>query len=368
MPNAIFAMSATGGRLVDRVRRVLGAPEPRGSQRGSVAAAILILVLSIAAATTFVRGAAAGTGRHRNTTADAVSPASRASGQDAATPAAPISRSAPARSEPSTSAAPTPAASPDGATVAQSDARRHVALLDDGSAEWRDSAGWLTIRRRGRIVLSDDDMDIVRMDPGAHFILSEGISWLPGFLQDLLTTRRILEFRGRADGSIQRQFRVGGQPHAYQPEGAAWLREMLPRIAPRMTETIALAGERQRAIAALNAGPQAQATPPNDAALADQEAIRRALVEAQAQIAKLRSQLPSAAGNAERMQKQLIAASAQLRAQSDLAQLLAEIERMRTELAVREASLSAQQRELDALRKAIEDLRTAMERGGSNAR
>jgi hypothetical protein len=44
---------------------------------------------------------------------------------------------------------------------------------------------------------------------------------------------RTIELRGRADGSIERKYAAGGGEKAYEPEGAAWLREAPPMIVRR---------------------------------------------------------------------------------------------------------------------------------------
>lgn len=73
-------------------------------------------------------------------------------------------------------------------------------------------------------MLANDDRDFVSISPSGYFIFAE---------TSLLGGERTIELRGRSDGTIERKYTSAGREVAYEPEGAAWLREILPMLVRR---------------------------------------------------------------------------------------------------------------------------------------
>ena len=89
-----------------------------------------------------------------------------------------------------------------------------------GTFSWSSNGETLEVKYRGTFELSDDDTDIVRMSPNSYLRLSDG-KWLRG---------RSVEFQADGSGTISRRFFVGSSERDFATEGRAWLQQNLPRF------------------------------------------------------------------------------------------------------------------------------------------
>jgi hypothetical protein len=100
-------------------------------------------------------------------------------------------------------------------------------------SSWTNDGIQTTLEIRGTVTLSDDDRDIASISPGGFFIVEERSTRGLRLLNLLTGDRRSIELRGRPDGSIERRYYFGGDEQRFEPEGARWLREMLPQLVRR---------------------------------------------------------------------------------------------------------------------------------------
>lgn len=95
---------------------------------------------------------------------------------------------------------------------------------DEERFGWSDDLNHMEARFRGKITVSEDDRDILQISPNGHLILSESGFLNPG---------KRLELTSRADAGLDRKFFARGREQPYEPEGKAWLAEILPNIVRR---------------------------------------------------------------------------------------------------------------------------------------
>lgn len=164
------ALAATGGSLLHRVRRLLGASESHSGRAPAWLAAGAALLL--------VAGATVG--------ADVPPMPSPA----------PSSR---------------PAAPPQSISVHSDDHRGHWA--------WSDNGERLEVDYSGSFAFTDDDTDVSWISPGGYLKISDG-AWLG---------RHSVEIAERG-GRLERRFFVNGLERPFEPEGRAWLAQNLPRF------------------------------------------------------------------------------------------------------------------------------------------
>ncbi|MBI4658219.1 MAG: hypothetical protein HY735_05105 [Verrucomicrobia bacterium] len=88
---------------------------------------------------------------------------------------------------------------------------------------WSDDWNHVEARFSGKITISEDDRDILEITPNGHFTLSESGFLNPGKRLELISHA----------GAIDRKFFVRGRGQPYEPEGKAWLAEILPNIVRR---------------------------------------------------------------------------------------------------------------------------------------
>ncbi len=84
----------------------------------------------------------------------------------------------------------------------------------------------LTASGRGAIQLTVDGRDVASLGPDGELTLMQG-TWLRRMF---LGGERTLVLRTAADGRLEREFLVSGAPRPYEPEGAAWMAQSLPRL------------------------------------------------------------------------------------------------------------------------------------------
>ena len=261
-----LALAATGGRLIDRVRRVLGVtPAHDGRARVWAAAVGLMLIVMLGVSSkTLGRADAAGDvfaeqpGAAGDTTEpDLIGPQLKSGNLftfawDAMTgwsrpeplrpprpprpprplrpPRPPQFYAAPwfqAPAAPSLPSLPALPALPELPELPTLPSRAYVENTITQSDRW----GTVRITHRGTIALSDDDTDIMAMSPGAYFSVTESAWWVPDLLRDWVGVRREIVIRGRADGTTARAYYSGERRQAFDPRGRAWLRQLLPEMA-----------------------------------------------------------------------------------------------------------------------------------------
>lgn len=231
-----LVMAASGGSLVQRVRRLLGAPTHAGRAPGWLAGgAAIIVMFGIAAG-------AVGT--------DAFQTAPVPQPPQTAVVAAPSSVAAPTAEvsvqDMSARALITTATVEDlqsTAEVLQDRARSMAAQAhalpalaaalpeiaigasagrgqSTGTFSWSNNGEKLEIKYDGEVEFTDDDTDVKRISPGGSLRIKDG-GWLGG---------RTVEFTADGAGAITRRFWNGMREQPFEPEGRAWLARTLPRF------------------------------------------------------------------------------------------------------------------------------------------
>ena len=273
-----LALAASGGSLLQRVKRVLGAPSHAGGAPGWLAAGVALLVvaaLSVSAVNTDARGAgqleisqvepdqihastpappapavagtpslaasAAVASTRPVHAAPAVPQVGAAPGGDAdmattraveavsaavAPPATTLEAMASAMATtPLPAIAAVPAAASASPVVASTKASSEQAAStreSSGNFVWSDNGQKLEINYRGEIDFNNDDTDVARMSPGAMLRIRDGRRWL--------SANTSVEFTADGSGNIQRRFWVGWKEQPFEPEGRKWLAGVLPRF------------------------------------------------------------------------------------------------------------------------------------------
>jgi bla regulator protein blaR1 len=247
-PDHHIAMAATGGSLLMRVRRLLGAPSSHtGRGPAWLAGSVALLLLGGIAL------GADGVGRQpqapvvnaqQPVPAAAPAPAARSSNlEKIPVPEAPPVPSAPsappaAEAAPAPDAAPAPEPSPASAESAAPDAppappappapaareAQSVSIshhVDDqnGNWSWSMNGEKLQVSYRGVFEFTDDDTDVRALSAGGYLKISDG-AWFG---------RHSIEIRERG-GELDRRYYVNGSERPYDPDGRAWLRENLPKF------------------------------------------------------------------------------------------------------------------------------------------
>ena len=220
-PQRHIAMAATGGSLLHRVRRLLGAPSSH-SGRGPAwlaGAAALLLVGGIALG-------AADAPEPSQRVAAAVPPqapipvlasapiAVSAAPVTAATLAAPV---VPEKAA-AIAAAPAEAADPAVAAAPQVSVSQHVEK-STGNWIWSVNGDRLEVSYSGTFEFTDDETDVRQMSAGGYLKISDG-RWLG---------RHSVEIRERG-GALEHRYFVNAAERPFEPEGRAWLRENLPKF------------------------------------------------------------------------------------------------------------------------------------------
>jgi beta-lactamase regulating signal transducer with metallopeptidase domain len=223
-------VAATGGSLLRRVRRLLGAPAAHAGSRPAWLASSAALL--IAAAITVSAG-----------DVRAVRPETRLQqqNQDSRLAAAPVPmpptpmRPTPMRPTPmrparvpapavATGTAATPASSERPIAAAMSTAALGQSISQSssdsrGSWSWSDNGERLQVDYSGTFDFTDDDTDVQQMSAGGYLKISDG-AWLG---------RHSVEISERA-GRLERRYFVNGLERPFEPEGRAWLQQNLPRF------------------------------------------------------------------------------------------------------------------------------------------
>jgi beta-lactamase regulating signal transducer with metallopeptidase domain len=258
-----FALAASGGSLLLRVRRLLGAPTHAGRGPGWLAgAAAILLIAGIAAGA--VGNAALTSAQEPVAAALPVAPAKAVQPVIARTvvepPLVPVQPAQPSRTaapsqitEPALTpalagadepaelveaaeeleaAAPALAEAPEPEEIlevqasASSSSHEHSSSSQSKDGEeqkgnfiWSNDDQRIEIQYKGRFEFTDDDADVKSLSPGGYLRIREGRA---------VQTR--VEFEADANGKITRRYWSGTSERPFEPEGRQWLARMLPKF------------------------------------------------------------------------------------------------------------------------------------------
>jgi beta-lactamase regulating signal transducer with metallopeptidase domain len=226
-PDHHIAMAATGGSLLERVRRLLGAPSSHTGRgpawlAGTVA---LLLIGGIALGTDGVRADASQLERvpFEVPPAPPAPPAQPAPPAPPARPAPPLvgaSVDTPARPAEPPPAPPAPAAAPaPPAPAAGTQSISHHSDNSSGTWVWQNDGDKLEVKYSGAFEFTDDDADVKQISADGYLKISDG-NWVG---------RHSVEIRERG-GQLERRFYVNLSERPYEPAGREWLRQNLPRF------------------------------------------------------------------------------------------------------------------------------------------
>jgi beta-lactamase regulating signal transducer with metallopeptidase domain len=209
-PERHIVLAATGGSLMNRIRRLLGAPSSHSGRGPAWLAGTVALLL--------VGGIAAGADIPRQ-----ARPSEAVTAPDSPAPDAHVNTTAPA-----VAAQPTPsavAALPVGALAMASTSQSnsisisHEANDSHGNWIWSNNGERLEVTYSGTFEFTDDDTDVRQMSAGGSLKISDG-RWLG---------RHAVEIRERG-GTLERRYYVNAAERPYEPQGREWLRQNLPRF------------------------------------------------------------------------------------------------------------------------------------------
>ncbi len=284
-PSRRFVMAADGGSLVQRVRRVLGAPSHAGRApgwlAGSASAFVLVGIAIGAVGTDAFQSASPSAPVPKpivsiplptavpapapvvaDQTSSAPAPVrthpaerARALAESDALMQAVVAEHAAALAEQerivATLARGTLLASTQEALPVLADASRAIAALDaarvastplfqrrlsgaqrvalsgsqsHGTFSWSNNGEKLEVRYDGEVEFTDDDTDVQRLSPGGSLRIRDG-----GMMTSLLGGHTV-EFTADSSGNVTRRFWVGSSERSFDPEGRKWLASVLPRF------------------------------------------------------------------------------------------------------------------------------------------
>jgi beta-lactamase regulating signal transducer with metallopeptidase domain len=89
-----------------------------------------------------------------------------------------------------------------------------------GNFVWENNGEKLQVNYRGQIEFADDDTDVTQLSPGGYLKIKEG-----GRLGS-----RTVEFQADGSGNISRRYWFGTSERPFEPEGRQWLTKVLPRF------------------------------------------------------------------------------------------------------------------------------------------
>ena len=89
-----------------------------------------------------------------------------------------------------------------------------------GNFSWSNAREKVDVRYDGAIEFSDDDTDVKRLSPNGYLKIVDG-GWFSG---------HTVEFRADSSGRIERRFWIGSSERPFEPEGRRWLSDALPRV------------------------------------------------------------------------------------------------------------------------------------------
>ncbi len=93
-----------------------------------------------------------------------------------------------------------------------------------GTYSWSNNGEKLEVRYDGEVEFSDDDTDVKSLSPGGLLRIRDG-----GMMTSLLGGHTV-EFRTDGSGAVTRRYWVGTSERPFEPEGHKWLASVLPRF------------------------------------------------------------------------------------------------------------------------------------------
>ena len=264
-PSSPLVMAASGGVLLNRVRRLLTGPEQHAGRGpawlAATGAALLLLVIiggavgrqsliadsrphaDDAAEAPIAAGQSAPTPRPGTTAVPATAPAPAAIASPSGDPApvsvaaaeavaAPESMPAPAtlpsavntvsatgtsQSMPAPPAPPAPPSPPSAPSVPEETQVLGKSETSSGNFVWSNNGEKMSIKYEGKFEFDDQDTGIKSISPG-------------GFLHISDNDGHLVEFTADRAGTLSTRYRVNGRDRAFEPEGRQWLSKILPRF------------------------------------------------------------------------------------------------------------------------------------------
>jgi beta-lactamase regulating signal transducer with metallopeptidase domain len=231
------AMAATGGSLLHRVRRLLGAPASHtGRGPAWLAGAVALMLVGGIAVGADTRSWAENESREQTVTAPsanihrfagAITPALKGTVASLkGTMASFKAEQRVLRSRPLTNAAAPVAVAADATihaalsmSVAVGQSISHNASDSHGTWAWSNNGERLEVTYSGEFEFTDDDTDVRQMSAGGSLKISDG-RWLG---------RHSVEIMERG-GALEHRYFVNGSQRPYEPEGRVWLRDNLPKF------------------------------------------------------------------------------------------------------------------------------------------
>ena len=270
------AVAATGGSLLQRVHRLLGAPAAHSGVRPAwlAGSAALLIVASITLGADGVAAPAAV--RHQEpiasphiaqtavqpaqdprptvattrsatrTTAIAVPTADATSPVTATTSVVQTIPASPRSSNEAVTAAPAPVAASTvvlssgpaiavatsvattGVSAAPQSSTHSSSNESHGNWSWSNDGERLQADYNGSFEFTDDDTDVRQMSPGGRLRISDG-QW-QGMVGRMLATPGHLVEITEHNGQIAHRYFVNGSERPFEPEGRTWLRQNLPKF------------------------------------------------------------------------------------------------------------------------------------------
>ncbi len=218
------AMAATGGSLLLRVRRLLGAPESHTSHGPAwLAASVAVLIVAgIGVGASGAKPSRPPAPAQDPAPVVATPPALAAAASEPAVGSEPAARSAPRVAAARAPTATPRAAAPAIARAALAPAEQSISQHADnahGNWSWSSDTEKLQVQYYGSFDFTDDDADVRQMSAGGSMKISDG-AWLG---------RHSVEIVERG-GRLEHHYYVSGVERPYEPEGRAWLQQSLPRF------------------------------------------------------------------------------------------------------------------------------------------
>jgi len=230
-----FALAATDGSLLGRVRRLLdGAPRSDRAPAWLTVVPALVMVAAGAAGATAIAGQTTGAGPV--VAAEGVSvgigtgPVIAAEGVAVGTGVEPAIAAegvavgigvgpAIAAEGVAVGTGVDPAVAAEGLAIGQ---ETSVQSRGESHISWSNGSKRFEVRYRGTIELANDDRSITSISPGGYLIVSDG-RWF--WSKDYK-----VEIRADGDGRLESRFWVDGREQPFEPEGREWLEKSLLRL------------------------------------------------------------------------------------------------------------------------------------------
>ena len=261
-PSSRLVMAASGGVLLNRVRRLLTGPEQHAGRGpawlAATGAALLVLVIvggvierqsliadsrieaADASGQTVVAAQAVPTPRPAATPVPAIAPAAAGTASQPGEPAvgtvpaavsvpapesvpAPATVPSPVETVPSTGtpqsmpAPPAPPSPPSPPSAPEGSMPQGKSQSSSGNFIWSNDGEKISINYDGTFDIDDQDSGIKSLSPNGYLHISDNDGHL-------------VEFTSDRNGTLSTRYKVNGRERAFEPEGRQWLATTLPRF------------------------------------------------------------------------------------------------------------------------------------------